>query len=293
MTARRAARARRRARRPRAARRELRRRRAQPATSARAGARGACPVHDRRRAPRRARGRAGRGAVHVAARAVVHRVRSARPVPPRPGARGHRRRPALARSGRLRAGARPRARRRRRAAHAHRRARAPERAGRPDVPAPRQPGGARVLGLEEPRPGLRGRRRAPRRPRGDPGHGGAARGPRVGRDRGALARAPAGGVRGVSRPRLRAGRLPGAAARCTRPARTTSRGDPGARAMWAHAQRHAPARPGDEVLAGRFFDGSRRLPGAVAVVQRGDHAFHAGVAQAAAAGVVLHRLRRP
>ena len=28
--------------------------------------------------------------------------------------------------------------------------------------------------------------------------------------------------------------------------------DPGARALWAHAQRHAPARPGDEVLAGRF-----------------------------------------
>lgn len=29
--------------------------------------------------------------------------------------------------------------------------------------------------------------------------------------------------------------------------------DPGARALWAHAQRHAPPRPDDEVLAGRFF----------------------------------------
>jgi hypothetical protein len=28
--------------------------------------------------------------------------------------------------------------------------------------------------------------------------------------------------------------------------------DPGARALWAHAQRHAPPRPGDEVLAARF-----------------------------------------
>jgi hypothetical protein len=28
--------------------------------------------------------------------------------------------------------------------------------------------------------------------------------------------------------------------------------DPGARAVWAHAQRHAPPRPGDEVLLGRF-----------------------------------------
>ena len=30
-------------------------------------------------------------------------------------------------------------------------------------------------------------------------------------------------------------------------------GDPGARAMWAHVMRHAPPRPGDEVLCGRFF----------------------------------------
>ena len=30
-------------------------------------------------------------------------------------------------------------------------------------------------------------------------------------------------------------------------------GDPGARAMWEHAQRHGRPRPGEEVLAGRFF----------------------------------------
>jgi hypothetical protein len=29
--------------------------------------------------------------------------------------------------------------------------------------------------------------------------------------------------------------------------------DPGTRAVWAHAQRHAPTRPGEEVLVGRFF----------------------------------------
>ena len=68
--------------------------------------------------------------------------------------------------------------------------------------------------------------------------------------------------------------------------------DPGARAAWAHAQRHAPPRPGDEVLLARFLIDRDVVPGAVALVQRGDHAQHAGVAGAPASFLVLHRGRR-
>ena len=79
---------------------------------------------------------------------------------------------------------------------------------------------------------------------------------------------------------------------CTRPARRTSHAIPAARAVWAHAQRHAPPRPGDEVLLGAVPDRPRRVSGAVALVQRGDHAKHAGVAGAPASFLVLHRVRR-
>ena len=68
--------------------------------------------------------------------------------------------------------------------------------------------------------------------------------------------------------------------------------DPAARAVWAHAQRHAPPRPGDEVLLAPVPDRSRRVSGAVALVQRRDHAQHAGVAGAPASVLVLHRGRR-
>ena len=81
----------------------------------------------------------------------------ARAVPARSGARRDRRRPALARSGGLQARARARAPPRGRAADVDRRIRAPARAGRSDVPASRQPGRPAVLGLGEPRPGVRRR----------------------------------------------------------------------------------------------------------------------------------------
>ena len=97
---------------------QLPRRPAERAPPARARARRPRSFHDRGRPARRSGRRTGRGAVRVAARAVVRRMRATRAVPARPGARGHRRRPALARCRRLPARARTCARGSGRAARA-------------------------------------------------------------------------------------------------------------------------------------------------------------------------------
>ena len=61
--------------------------------------------------------------------------------------------------------------------------------------------------------------------------------------------------------------------------------------MWAHAQAHGAA-PGGRGRRLPLRHGPRRIPGAVAELQRGDDDDDAGVAGSPAVGVVLHRVRR-
>ena len=159
--------------------------------------------------------------------------------------------------------------------------------GRPDLPAPRQPGGARILGLGEPgRGATRTRCGAGRRGR-DPRDGRAPRGSGVGRDRRALAEAPAGRLRRAS-----AGAAPEPVGFLAQLAlHSASRGGARARSRRARVRGWMRERHGTRGPARRcspaLLHGPRRLPGAVAVVQRGHDALDAGVAGPPAAGVVL------
>ena len=128
------------------------------------------------------------------------------------------------------------------------------------------------------------------RPRGGPGDGGAPRGA----ESAAIAahwleRQPGRSSRCAARGR--AARRSGADRAAGGVGEADLERDPGARRMWAHAQAHAraPGRRGPRVPLRR---GPRRIPGAVAGLQRGDDATPAGVAGAPAVDVVLHRVRR-
>ena len=205
---------------------ELPGRGAESAPPAGAGMRGPRAADHVRPPGHRLRRSRGRGVVLVAAGPVVHGARTVRLVSARPRAGGHRRGSALARPGRLSGGARAGAPTRGQACRGERGSRARARGRRPDVPASSQPGGVDAVGLEEPRGGVR-RRAAGRRCGRHRGHGRAPRGSGVGRDREALARAPARGVLRLS------GRVDASCwafvrrSLCTRPARTTSRAIPG------------------------------------------------------------------
>ena len=147
---------------------------------------------------------------------------------------------------------------RRRAAHEHGRARAPARARRPDVPPPRQPGHVRPSGTGRASAEVYADAAAPADDEAIARDGRAPRGAGVGRDRRALAR-PAGrsAFAAFRGPRTGAGRLPRAAGAPRRDRRRARRAIP-ARAPCGSTPSATAARvPGEEVLAGRFFDGPR------------------------------------